>query len=358
MKRPATLNARFVETVSRPGRYGDGRGGHGLSLLIKPMSNGRWSKSWSQRIRLDGKRTNLGLGASRQNCRCGRRAFIAALSTATDFIGRSDGACGRTLARRCSPQGRQAGAARGQLSSEQALARRRMVSATASPRALMRPMAKRRTCRGRCGCGCVLVEGPVEMWWGGLDGPVPAIEGEQALNAPCGDTTPNGLAVSLAGVDRRSGAIWRRPVSAGEVEVVVECAGDPDGAALAAPVLGFGALVGEVRCTLGDVLVEGEPDRRACSVGCPSGMASARWVSRASVVTVCPAMSGTVSSRGRMVPISLVRFSRRGRASCRFFLLQGRLGVVADDAEHMRLAALVIEGAAQRLAVDGQGSVA
>ena len=39
------------------------------------------------------------------------------------------------------------------------------------------------------------------------------------------------------------------------------------------------------------------------------------------------------------------------------FLLQGRLGVVADDAEHMRLAALVIDGAAQRLAVDGQGSV-
>ena len=63
MKRPATLNARFVETVSQPGRYGDGRGGHGLSLLVKPTSNGRWSKSWSQRIRLDGKLTNFGLGA-------------------------------------------------------------------------------------------------------------------------------------------------------------------------------------------------------------------------------------------------------------------------------------------------------
>ena len=61
-----------------------------------------------------------------------------------------------------------------------------------------------------------------------------------------------------------------------------------------------------------------------------------------------------------MVPISLVRFSRFVGVGphADFFLLQGRLGVVADDAEHMRLAALVIEGAAQRLAVDGQGSVA
>ena len=36
MKRPATLSATFVRTIRRPGRYGDGRGGHGLSLLVKP----------------------------------------------------------------------------------------------------------------------------------------------------------------------------------------------------------------------------------------------------------------------------------------------------------------------------------
>ena len=64
MKRPATLTARFVETVNKPGRYGDGRGGHGLSLLVKPMvSTNRISKSWSQRIRINGRETNIGIGS-------------------------------------------------------------------------------------------------------------------------------------------------------------------------------------------------------------------------------------------------------------------------------------------------------
>ncbi len=63
MKRPRTLNARFVETVSQAGRYGDGRGSFGLSLLVKPQANGRWSKSWAQRLRIGGKAVNLGLGA-------------------------------------------------------------------------------------------------------------------------------------------------------------------------------------------------------------------------------------------------------------------------------------------------------
>lgn len=62
MKRPAKLSATFVKTVSRPGRYGDGRGGYGLTLLVKPSSTGRVSKSWSQRVRLNGKPTYLGLG--------------------------------------------------------------------------------------------------------------------------------------------------------------------------------------------------------------------------------------------------------------------------------------------------------
>ena len=47
---------------------------------------------------------------------------------------------------------------------------------------------------------------------------------------------------------------------AGEVEVVVELTGDPDGAPLAAAVLGLRALVREVRRAPGDGLVEGEPD--------------------------------------------------------------------------------------------------
>ena len=62
MKQPKSLNARFVDTVNRPGRYGDGHGGHGLSLNVKPMSNGRMSKSWVQRVRIAGRVTNIGLG--------------------------------------------------------------------------------------------------------------------------------------------------------------------------------------------------------------------------------------------------------------------------------------------------------
>ena len=62
MKAPATLNARFCETVTRPGRYGDGRGGYGLCLNVKRMANGRTSKTWVQRIRPDGKPTYIGLG--------------------------------------------------------------------------------------------------------------------------------------------------------------------------------------------------------------------------------------------------------------------------------------------------------
>ena len=62
MRRPRTLSAAFVRTINQPGRYGDGRGGFGLSLLVKPTLNGQLSKSWSQRLRLDGKPFNVGLG--------------------------------------------------------------------------------------------------------------------------------------------------------------------------------------------------------------------------------------------------------------------------------------------------------
>ena len=57
-----TLNANQVKTISRAGRYGDGRGGHGLSLLVKARADGSLSKTWAQRIRIDGKPRNLGLG--------------------------------------------------------------------------------------------------------------------------------------------------------------------------------------------------------------------------------------------------------------------------------------------------------
>ena len=63
MERPKRLSATFVRQVKEPGRYGDGRGGFGLSLLVKTTSTGRLSKSWSQRLRIGGRPVNIGLGA-------------------------------------------------------------------------------------------------------------------------------------------------------------------------------------------------------------------------------------------------------------------------------------------------------
>ena len=62
-KRPAKLSATYVKYVSELGRHGDGRGGFGLSLLVKRMANGRLSKSWSQRLRIDGEPFQRGLGS-------------------------------------------------------------------------------------------------------------------------------------------------------------------------------------------------------------------------------------------------------------------------------------------------------
>ena len=62
-KKTYRLTAAFVSSVTRPGRYGDRRGGHGLSLRVKPTQSGGWSKTWSQRIRINGKRKQLGLGS-------------------------------------------------------------------------------------------------------------------------------------------------------------------------------------------------------------------------------------------------------------------------------------------------------
>ncbi|MCY4645936.1 MAG: Arm DNA-binding domain-containing protein, partial [Gammaproteobacteria bacterium] len=61
-KRPRTLTAAFVRTVGRPGVYGDGRGGRGLSLRGYRTANGRITKTWRQRVRIDGRLTSIGLG--------------------------------------------------------------------------------------------------------------------------------------------------------------------------------------------------------------------------------------------------------------------------------------------------------
>ena len=60
---PKRLSATFVKTITRPGRYGDGRGSHGLSLLVKPMKLGGHSRTWSQRLRINGKPVSIGLGS-------------------------------------------------------------------------------------------------------------------------------------------------------------------------------------------------------------------------------------------------------------------------------------------------------
>ncbi|MYD87421.1 MAG: DUF4102 domain-containing protein, partial [Acidobacteria bacterium] len=61
-RRPYRLSARFVAAVREPGRYGDGRGSGGLSLLVKRTARGDLAKSWAQRIQVDGRARNLGLG--------------------------------------------------------------------------------------------------------------------------------------------------------------------------------------------------------------------------------------------------------------------------------------------------------
>ncbi|MDE3263051.1 MAG: tyrosine-type recombinase/integrase [Acidobacteriota bacterium] len=61
-RRPYRLSARFVATVREPGRYGDGRGSGGLSLLVRRTTGGDLAKSWAQRIIVDGRARNIGLG--------------------------------------------------------------------------------------------------------------------------------------------------------------------------------------------------------------------------------------------------------------------------------------------------------
>ena len=63
MPRPVRLSTTFVKGCRTSGRYGDGRGGHGLSLLVKPMAAGGLSKTWAQRLRLNGKPIDIGLGS-------------------------------------------------------------------------------------------------------------------------------------------------------------------------------------------------------------------------------------------------------------------------------------------------------
>ena len=48
--RPYRLSIGYIKGLKTPGRYGDGRGSHGLSLLIKKGTRGRLAHHWQQRI--------------------------------------------------------------------------------------------------------------------------------------------------------------------------------------------------------------------------------------------------------------------------------------------------------------------
>ena len=63
-ERPERLYDAFVRDIQVFGRYGNGRGGGGLSLLVKPTKiEGLLSKTFSQRVFINGRETNIGLGS-------------------------------------------------------------------------------------------------------------------------------------------------------------------------------------------------------------------------------------------------------------------------------------------------------
>ena len=63
MKRPTRLSESFIRSVKVASRYGDGPGGFGLSLLVKPRAGEGFSKTFSQRLRVHGQPVYIGLGA-------------------------------------------------------------------------------------------------------------------------------------------------------------------------------------------------------------------------------------------------------------------------------------------------------
>ena len=63
VKREYRQLTQTIIKAAKPGRYGDRRGGHGLSLLVKETSSGRKSKTWSQRLSINGEHANIGLGS-------------------------------------------------------------------------------------------------------------------------------------------------------------------------------------------------------------------------------------------------------------------------------------------------------
>ena len=63
VKRHHKLLTDTILKAAKAGRYGDRRGGKGLSLLVRDTPSGRRSKSWNQRVRVNGKLHDIGLGS-------------------------------------------------------------------------------------------------------------------------------------------------------------------------------------------------------------------------------------------------------------------------------------------------------
>ena len=61
-QKPSRLTTAFIKSIDRPGRWGDGRGGNGLSIIAYTNAAGGINLAWSQRILVDGKQRTFGLG--------------------------------------------------------------------------------------------------------------------------------------------------------------------------------------------------------------------------------------------------------------------------------------------------------
>lgn len=61
-QKPPRLTAAYIKTIDRPGRWGDGHGGNGLSIIAYANAAGGLNMSWSQRILVEGKPATFGLG--------------------------------------------------------------------------------------------------------------------------------------------------------------------------------------------------------------------------------------------------------------------------------------------------------
>ena len=61
-QKPPRLTTAFIKSIDRPGRWGDGRGGNGLSIVAYANAGGGINRAWSQRILVDGEQRTFGLG--------------------------------------------------------------------------------------------------------------------------------------------------------------------------------------------------------------------------------------------------------------------------------------------------------